>query len=134
MNTLKTERPPFDINAAINCVKEYERLKKSGVISMTAGNGILRISLDKELFVELFAGEDVYVTRRDSNFFPWGYSVERKGVIFDCIARKQLKMLGQMLMPQPKEATAKQLMDAVENFHEYSRERIFNDFNKKVEG
>lgn len=33
------KRPPFNIDAAVNCVKEYERLKTLGVVGMDTENG-----------------------------------------------------------------------------------------------
>ncbi len=87
------KRPPFNIDAAVNCVKEYERLKTLGVVGMDTENGP-KVALDKETFTELFAGKQVRSESRISRHFPFSYSAEYEGVKFYCITRAPFKMRG----------------------------------------
>ncbi len=135
---MQTERRPFDIDAAVNCVKEYERqeemLKEMGVRSMRVNCGVRELSVSKEVFIELFAGKQVKLERRDSDVYPYGYSAEYEGVTFDCISREPLHVPRPALVLCKEEPAAEQAVDAVVNFYKHSKERISNDFNKKVGG
>ena len=60
---------------------------------MHTENG-LRIALDEEVFIELFAGKQVRSESRISRYYPFMYLAEHEGVTFYCVTRAPLKMRG----------------------------------------
>lgn len=90
---MKTERPPFDIDALIECARLIERLYRTpGLLNMSVGkDGKCKVTLTKEMFTELFAGKKIDERQLKPKHHWFEYSFEYKGVTFCCTSDESIK-------------------------------------------